>query len=77
MMDTANYIFVLLILTASDKQTLKIEVQNKRSKHLFHNVLSKSNLQESGFASQQSLQDIKKMIQLAFSKEESLTVTIS
>lgn len=59
------------------EQNLKLEVQNKKSFQLFGNIFSRSQLQQSGFSPQQSLADIKNMLELAFGKEENLTLKIS
>lgn len=61
----------------SNKKEVKLEVQNKQTRQLFRGVYPMSTLNNGGFASQYSLQDIKKVLESAFNKEENLHLTIS
>ena len=70
-------IYTCHINTDNNKNELKLEVQNKRTKQLFKGIYTLDKLVKCGFNPQQSLNDIKSTLQSAFDTKEGLTLTIS
>ena len=60
----------------NDKNELKLEVRHKRTKRLFKGIYTLDKLVKCGFNPQQSLKDIKSILQSAFNNGDGLTLTI-